>query len=219
MLLIPTRTRLVGCILWTAFALTGCGAPLKASDVIPAHRDVMASTQPATFAEALGAQKELDELRASIARQQIEADAKIRNNEKIIDACRWLGMLLIVGGAIASWLVDRKLGFTLIAVGASSLALGIILNGPWFKIASGATAILGMMYGAGAAYMKLKTKWETNQQAASKRRLAESTRDGAEAAVLIAEANVLEHVGTPAYNARVVEPGTKAVAMIEEAVR
>lgn len=222
---IPIRIRLVGAIVQLAvcaLVMQGCNTPpiTHAPDRVNGSLGPPTS-QPATAAEWTDLTIKLDEARAEVNRKAAELEAKARNEAKIVDGCRLLGLAMIPGGIAIAVFVSRKLGIWVSAGGAMCLALGMFLGrlAPWIDWAAGAGIIGGSLYGIGSAFTTIWTKWKTNEQAAAKRRLAEATTDGVQAAVLIAEANTLEHVGTPQYDARKVLPGGEAVSMIQEAIK
>lgn len=183
------------------------------------------TSQPATAAEWTDLTIKLDEARAEVNRKAAELEAKARNEAKIVDGCRWLGLAMIPGGIAIAVFVSRKLGIWVSAAGAMCLALGMFLGrlAPWIDWAAGAGIIGGSLYGIGSAFTTIWTKWQTNKQARLQEAeavrllaMAGRTEDPkilAEAAALKASAAQLRHVGTVGYDPKSVEPSAAAVAL------
>jgi len=200
------------------------------------------ASQPATAAEWADLTIKLDEARAEVNRKAAELEAKARNEAKIVDACRWLGLAMIPGGIAVAIFVSRKLGIWIAAAGAMCFALGMFLGrlAPWVDWAAAGGIGFAFLYGVGSSFTTLWTRWQTDKQARKQDDMAagmefqakqflhgkgipmtaphygtsDPTKLLAQAAALRASAAQLRHVGTVGYDPSRTDPSAEAVKLI-----
>lgn len=190
----------------------------------------------------LDAKKELDQDRARIEQELKQAQSTItiqeadaKSGREIKEAAAKftrtlamglgsLGGLAIIGGIIGFFFIDRRLATASFVLGvilvpfAAALPAATELVTQIMVIAAASLAAIGVIGVACMAAMKLWMFWQTNKQSKGKRKLAAVTRNPAERATLIAEANILDHVGSVDQNAKMLTPGTQGVAMVQAAI-